>query len=385
MDLKLKPGVSIALFSSLLVVLLTAGSRTVPEGASCGIWRGEVETVTASGAMVSTDHGQMWVSSPVLCNSVLAGDSLLILGRRNRGFISPYSIRMKEWGSPVRGIREAFRCQLETRIDNSRARGLAGGLLMGLRGMITNESAQCFRSSGTSHLLAISGLHTAAAAAAISIACGLFFGKKQISYILAVCGILVFVLISGARASTVRAGIMCTCVLVWMSRKGGRAHMLSFWWIALLVNVFIMPEVISDRGAWMSYGAVLSLILLGRNFRGKAGIIFSPLAAGVTVTVALAPLTTAMYGGFAWLGPVATVISLPMMIAVMLTGILAAAGVPCSQHILTWISTVWHHILSLLSHEPIAVPGGLIWFLWVPALAGLRVFSRWNGFHRRFR
>ena len=385
MELKLKPGVSMVLFLALFIALLSAKDMEHPEGTSRGIWRGEVRTITAGGAMLSTAYGGMWVSSEALCKHVLSGDSLLVLGSRNGGFIFPFSIRAKTSQSPVRKIRAGFRSLLERRIGNSRARGLAGGLLMGLRGMITRETSDAFRNSGTSHLLALSGLHTAAAAALMMLISGFLFGKRTISYVLAVMGIAVFVVVSGARPSTVRAGIMSICALLWMSRRGGRIHILSFWWLALILSILILPDTLTDGGAWMSYGAVLSLILLGKNFSGKAGFLLSPLMAGVTVTTALAPLITSMYGGFAWLGPAATVLSLPLMTAVMLLGVLAAVGVPAAEQLLTAVSTFWHGMLGFFYHEPVTVPHDLMWFLWVPALTALRVFSRWNGFHRRFR
>ncbi len=385
MDLKLKPSSSIVLFLVLLIALLYVNTGEQPAGASDGIWRGEVTTVTALGAMVSTSCGNLWVSSEDICRHALSRDSLLVLGRRNTRFISPFSIRVKPWDSPVRRIRAGIRSLLERRIGNCRSRGLAGGLLMGLRGMITKETADSFRNSGTSHLLALSGLHAAAAAAFILLINGLLFGKRSVSYVLAACGIVFFVVISGARASTVRAGIMSVCALLWISRRGGKLDILSLWWLSLAMSILIMPGTLTDRGAWMSYGAVLSLILLGKNFRGKAGIIISPLMAGITVTTALAPLITSMYGGFAWLGPLATVLSLPLMITVMFLGVLTAAGLPAAEQLLNAVSGFWHGMLEFFCHEPVAMPPALMWFLWVPALTGLRIFSRWNGFHRRFR
>lgn len=335
--------------------------------------------------MISSPEGDQWVSSSIVSETALRGDSLLVLGRGGNGFVSPFAVRLKPSDSPVRIVRAGFRSVLEDRIDNPEARGLTGGLLMGLRGMIAPETAEAFKSSGTSHLLALSGLHTAAAAAMMTLISGLFFGRRPVSALTAAAGIAVFVVLSGARPSTVRAGIMSVCALLWMTRRGGRPDLLSFWFLALAASVSAIPETLFDRGAWMSYGAVLSLIFLCKTFRGFWGFVLSPLFAGITVTAALAPLITDMYGGFAWLGPTATVVSLPFMIGVMILGAAAAAGVPMTERALTEVSTLWHGILGRLAHEPVSLPWILMWPLWLAALVLLRVVSRWNGFHRRFR
>ena len=385
MELRLKNEVKAALFPLLAAAVMVSGNEEHPEGVSNVVCRGEVTTVTARGAMLSTASGSRWVSSPAVCSTALRGDSLLVLGSENGRFIAPLSIRHKPSGSPVRFFRASFRSLLIKRIADNKARGLAGGLLMGLRGMITEETAQVFRNSGTSHLLALSGLHTATAAAVMMLLSSLIFGRRPVSSILAVTGIVLFVLLSGTRPSTVRAGIMSVCAVLWISRKGGRADILSFWWLALGLSILLVPETLSDRGAWMSYGAVLSLILFGKNFRGKAGFFLSPLFAGVTVTVALAPLTTSMYGGFAWLGPIATLVSLPLMTAVMFLGAASASGIPWASPALSAVSDFWHGLLGLFSHSPVNLKWNHLWLLWISALVLLRIFSRWNGFHRRFR
>lgn len=385
MDINMKPWVKTVLFLLLAAILIQSRDKEPSVGARLGIWRGKVTTVTASGAMITTSLGTQWVSSNTLSAVLLRGDSLLVLGTGRGRFITPYSIRVKKSASPIRDIREKFMSLLYDRIEDDEARGLAAGLLMGLRGMITQDTSEVFRNSGTSHLLALSGLHTAIAAGIMLLVSRLFFGKKPVSYILAAAGVVFFVLLSGARASTVRAGIMSTCVILWMCWRGGRADLLSFWWLALILSSALMPETLTDKGAWMSYGAVLSLIFFGRSFRGKASFVLSPLFAGITVTAAMAPLIIHIYGGFAWLGPTATVLSLPMLIAVMCLGVLSAAGIPGAQTILAGVTSLWHEMLRYLSHSPLSIDWKVLWPLWAGALLLLRVFSCWNGFHRRFR
>ena len=385
MEVKLKTHVTALLLLALAGGMAVAAGTKAPEGRSEGVVRGRVVTVTSRGALLSTARGDVWVSSAALSRTALRGDSLMVLGSSRGMFLSPLAIRLKPGSSPARSVRAGFRSLLERRVEDPASRGLAGGLLMGLRGTITPGTARAFRSSGTSHLLALSGMHTALAAAVFTLLSRLLFGRRGISWLLSMAGTVLFVMVSGARPSTVRAGIMCCCALLWMWRMGGRSHTLSFWLAAAGVSLVFVPGTICDRGAWLSYGAVLSLILLGKSFRGPGGFILTPLWAGVTVTVALAPLVNSMYGGVSWLGPAATVVSIPLMTAVMALGAAAAAGIPLASTGLSWTAGVWISILDALAHEPIHLAPEKLWPLWAAALLGLRVVSRWNGFHRRFR
>ncbi|MCK5785463.1 MAG: ComEC/Rec2 family competence protein [Candidatus Sabulitectum sp.] len=374
-----------ALFIALVVLLITRGEYHNYEGTSHGVWRGELTTVTARGGMLSTTDGNFWVSDGSLCRHSLKGDSMIVLGHRRGMFVSPFSTRLKLSASPFASLRRLYRERLVETITHRSARGLTGGLLMGLRGMIPCSTADAFKRSGTAHLLALSGLHTGIVALVLLFLSRLLMGKGILSGWLVVLGIALFVTLSGGRASTVRAGIMASFAVLWMTHRGGKLHLLSVWWTALLLSLIFLPGTLEDRGAQMSYGAVLSLILLGKNLKGKHSALISPFYAGVVVTVSLAPLMSSVYGGFSYLGPVATVISLPFMLAMMAIGLLASLGVNQLNILLEIISSVWVTILQAFNHSPVSLPGTVLYPLWGILVLGLRVFSRWNRFNRRFR
>ena len=369
----------------LLILFLTVRPQTVNNGYSHGVWRGKLTTVTAKGGMLSTGTGNYWVASSLLAGEVLRGDSLLVLGYRSGMFITPFGIRSKLSRSPVSRIRRSYRDRLLNTISDSVARGLTGGLLMGLRGSIPAGTASVFKQSGTSHLLALSGLHTGIVALVLLYLTKLVLGKGILSGWAAVTGIVAFTVLSGGRASTVRAGIMASSVVLWLSYRGGGVHLLTLWWAALAVSLVISPGILSDRGAQMSYGAVLSLIVFGGNPRGRFSVILAPLYAGITVTVCLAPLITAVYGGFSWTGPVATAVSLPFMLMVMALGFTGSAGLTQVSVLLNPVAHLWMQTLELFQCTPVSLSPGIMYPVWVFLLVCLRIISRWNRFNRRFR
>jgi len=374
------------IFSVVLsILLIVTEEEGVSFGTSHGVWRGQLTTVTARGGMLSTREGNLWVSHRSLAVLSLKGDSLIVFGRRNGMFISPFSLRLKSSSTLLSQIRRRFKNRLISTIQDPVSRGLTGGLLMGFRGLIPVNTATAFKQSGTSHLLALSGLHTGIIALILLFAARKLFGKGILSGLLAVLGIALFVALSGGRASTVRAGIMASCAVLWMSFRGGKLNLLTVWWFALIISLIFLPGTLKDKGAQMSYGAVLSLIILGANLRGRHSAIYSPLYAGVIITVSLAPLMTSIYGGISWLGPVATIISLPFMLSVMALGFLSFIGITGISILLKPISHFWVEILQLLSHDPLTVPQHILYPIWGILLVGLRVFSKWNRFNRRLR
>lgn len=373
------------LFVALSLLLLARGEEESCEGASHAIWRGELTTVTAKGGMLSTLRGNFWVSDKSLAQLSLKGDSVIVIGYRRGMFISPFSTRIKLSCSAFSFLRRQYRNRLFQTISDPVSRGLTGGLLMGLRGLIPLKTSDAFKQSGTSHLLALSGLHTGIIALVLLFLARAIMGRGILPGWLTVFGILLFAALSGGRASTVRAGIMASFAVLWITHRGGKLHLLTVWWTALLLSMIFLPGTLEDRGAQMSYGAVLSLILFGRKVRGRHSAILSPLYAGVVVTISLAPLMISVYGGFSWLGPAATVVSLPFMLAVMALGFLSSLGLLQLSVPLDAVSGIWVSVLEIFSHTPLSLPGYLLYPLWGILLPGLRIFSRWNGFNRRFR
>jgi ComEC/Rec2-related protein len=382
--MELKTGVIAVLFLLLSILLLIDREEAVDENASHGVWRGEITILTARGGMISTSSGKFWVSDGSLCVLALEGDSLLVLGHRRGMFISPFSIRLKQSESVISRVRKAYVERLYETIHDPAARGLTGGLLMGLRGMIPQSVVVAFRNSGTSHILSISGLHTGLVAGILLVIARTVLGKGIVSAWVAIAGIAVYVLLSGSMPATVRSGIMSSFTVMFLVYKGGKVHLLTVWWLALLLSLTYLPETLHDKGAQMSYGAVLSLILFGKNIKGKLSFILSPLYAGIAVTIGIAPLVSSVYGGFSLMGPPATVASIPFMLAVMFLGFVSSLGLYPASVVLEVVSDLWIIVLNLFCDSPREMNTNLL-PVWGLLILCIRVFSKWNGFQKRFR
>lgn len=368
---------------------LYSTSGVNPDCASAaGVWRCRVETTTTGGALLVTAAGNtVWASDRELAQSVSRGDSVIIIGSLNDGFMET-SI-FQPFPSPLLQdrLRKAVTISLAGKITSRETSSLVSALLVGERGEVPLSVRGLFRDTGTSHLLALSGLHVGILSALMLILFRKLFGKGWLSIFAVILITFIYVFVSGARASTVRAGVMLLVVLALWHSSGRTPELLFVWSVAVIIlSVFSKGDVLNDTGAQMSFGAVLSLIILGRNWSGKAGRILSIAYAGLVVSIALAPLVSFRYGGFSPVAPLATVISVPFMIGTMITGFLTLLWPFASVASLLseWVVFIWLAILEILRSDRFIFQEWMFWF-WPICLIALWLSSRRRGFLLRFR
>jgi competence protein ComEC len=152
---------------------------------------------------------------------------------------------------------------------------LIGGLLYGDRAGLSKELTENFNRVGLSHIIAVSGYN-------ISIICSvlmsllIFIGLyRRQAFWIAVIGIILFVLFTGASSSAVRAGIMGGVVLLgqYVGRPSKAVGALVF---AGTVMVFANPFILFwDAGFQLSVAATAGILLLA----GNGGVIRTTLSA----------------------------------------------------------------------------------------------------------
>ncbi len=133
------------------------------------------------------------------------------------------------------------------------------GILLGSRSQMPEEIKEKFARTGTTHILAISGYNITIVASIIS-GFFLFFFKRQRAFWFSVLGILIFVVLTGAQASVVRAAIMG--VLLLFAQKEGRlygSHNAII--LAAAAMILVNPNILRyDIGFQLSFLATMGLI-----------------------------------------------------------------------------------------------------------------------------
>lgn len=360
----------------------------LPEGP---IYKGTVTAVTASGAMLETAGGaHLWVPGRFATRGLMRGDAMEVAGWRSGRFISPSLLRTEAGGGAVRRLRGRLALLLEQRLSPVLVSATAQTLLLGYRGRMPRRARESFRNGGVTHLLAVSGMHVGMVAAMALLLLRRALGRGWAT-VLTACGIVIlYAALTGLRPSAVRAAVMACAALVWMRSAGGSPGLLWLWGAAAAVVLAGDPGSVFDTGAQMSFGAVLALILAGRSFRFRPrplAWVADGLYAGLVVTVALAPLVSATYGDMRPLGPLLTVVSLPLVMAVMVLALPAAIPVvgPPFGRLLEWVVWAWSRAVEGISGGGVEVAGRGWLLAWGLALALLLLAGRWRGLHRRLR
>ncbi|MFA7216483.1 MAG: ComEC/Rec2 family competence protein [Candidatus Paceibacterota bacterium] len=116
-------------------------------------------------------------------------------------------------------IKSLFTASIEKVIPEPES-SLLGGLLLGAKRSLGKDLLDKFNRVGVSHIVVLSGYNIAIVAK--SIMSSLYFLPRQISLLSGVFGIILFIILSGAGTSAVRAGVMILLVL--FLEKTNREH-----------------------------------------------------------------------------------------------------------------------------------------------------------------
>lgn len=278
------------------------------------------------------------------------------------------------------------------------------GLLVGARRGIPDSLLEAFNRTGTTHIIAISGYNITIVAAVVLAACRTLIGRKR-AFWLVLIALVVFVIITGAQASVVRAAIMG--VLVLLARQLGRASQITnAFFLAAVIMILINPLVLrDDAGFQLSFLATAGLIYLSprleRMFRFVPAVfgLRESLTATVSATIMTLPLIAVQFDRISIVAPLVNMLILPFIPLAMALGFGAVLAAliwwPLGQvigwlvwlvleYIITLVSWFAHWSMSTIgsgSLSPIAATvafallARLIWRrleLWRPLPAGFR-------------
>ena len=199
------------------------------------------------------------------------------------------------------------------------------GILLGARQNIPDDLTAAFKSTGTTHILAISGYNITIISEMILLGLVWFFRRKT-SFWISVVVIILFVILTGASASVVRAAVMG--LILSFANGYGRLYdpknsILLTGGIMVFANPFIL---IFDVGFQLSFGAVLGLIYLYPFLDSKLnklpdlGGLKELILMTVSAQISVMPLLLYYFGSFSAVALPTNILILPFVPAAMLAG-----------------------------------------------------------------
>ena len=251
-------------------------------------------------------------------------------------------------------LRDALSAKIKRALPADKS-ALALGILLGDKSDFTKEFSRRINKSGLAHIAALSGYNVAILSVYFSGAVGFLILHRGWRLIVTSAAILLFIIMTGASASLVRAGIMGIVGLI--LKSGGRITDTKFpiIWTAFFMVVADPKVLLFDRGFELSFAALLGLVYLEPVLKKRVGKI---LRAGesawtgwkevavqtVSAELAVAPLVAIFFRQFSPWAVLSNIAVLPTIpLAMFLTFLTALAGFASSS-----LSLIFSWPLSIL-------------------------------------
>lgn len=250
--------------------------------------------------------------------------------------------------------------------------GVLQGLAIGDTSAMQAEQWRVFAATGTTHLMAISGLHIGMVAmlAAWAGGCIVRWRRAQPLGLTAMHGqvlaglsaAVIYSVLAGLSIPTQRTLVML-CIyfgLRWWRRTQAIGRSLS---LALIIILLLDPFATLAVGAWLSFVAVLVILMATSGRLVREGVIASFSRVQWAVTIGLIPVLLLSFGNLSLVAPVANVLAIPLftllIVPTVLVGTLAAMidpalGAPLLRLPLLLLDAGWP-VLEWLARQPLAV------------------------------
>ncbi len=291
-------------------------------------------------------------------------------------------------------LRARIALRIADGVADPHTAGLITALSVGITSGVSTDQWRVFNATATTHLVAISGLH-------VTLFALLAFGVARVAWrwlripgierepfaiLLGLCAAGGYSLLAGFSVPTQRTWLMLAIFA--MARLGARQVGASRTWSMALIAVLLL-DVFAPLGAgfWLSFVAVGVLLLMDTSSLVRETRLRAFLRLQLAVTLALAPLTFAVFGGVSVVGVAVNLVAIPVVsfgfVPLVLAGALAALLIPAASpyvfalaaglHDLLWPLLVWAADLDGAQwrvHPP-------AWWFAFAAPAALLLLLRW--------
>ncbi len=247
-------------------------------------------------------------------------------------------------GNPVILMLSRLKHAFEEKIDAALPEPHAGflkGLLLGERAGLPAHVTADFQIAGVGHIVALSGYNITIVGRSLMDVLLLLTVPFTASFWVAIAGITLFIAMTGAAASTVRAGIMGILLLV-AEREGRMYRMTNALVFAAAAMIAYNPYLLRfDAGFQLSFLATVGILYLaprleyrmggadGSGFTRKPGggriisRIRKTLAETLSAQIMVLPLIISLFGRVSLISPVANILILAAVPYAMAAGFTA--------------------------------------------------------------
>ena len=295
-------------------------------------------------AQVNGYRGQTWIDAEKWQHSSVSLSSLSML-QRTRLFAMKWREKL------IRSF------PLEEKDDSSQM-AIIAAMTLGDKSALSETTKELFSTTGSSHVLALSGLHLGILYAILLF---VFPRKKMrvLSQMLIVLSIWAYVLLTGMSTSLVRSATMCTILSI-ISLTNRSVFSLNSLAFAAIILLVVNPLSLWDVGFQLSFASVLAILLVfgwlqswgffPRTLAQKAISMFVILP--IAAQIGTFPLVMYHFGRFSSYFLLSNLVVVPMAMVVLYGVLLAFVCSPIhGLHlaIFRWLSQLVEWLQSILS------------------------------------
>lgn len=242
------------------------------------------------------------------------------------------------------------------------------GLLIGQKDNIQEDIIKSFRTANLSHILAVSGAHTSYIILGLTYIITKSKAPRRIGYIITIIILLVFIIITGASYSVIRACIMS---IITISAK--LFYKKENFFISICVSLFIIliqnPFAINDIGLKLSFLGTIGIIVFNKNiteFFIRIKIkenIAKVLSLTFSAQLMIMPITILNFNTFSLTFFISNILASPLLGIIIILGFIAIFVSfvlnPISK-ILFFVLNLFLELLIFISEIVTKIPGSSI-------------------------
>ncbi len=279
---------------------------------------------------------------------------------------------------PVLVTRDAISGTIRAALGERPATGIVAGLSVGLQDALTTAQWRELARSGTSHLMAISGMHIGmfALVAGWVVARiqrlrqrrGALGTARDAAVVAGSLAALAYASLAGWSVPTQRTAIMIAIVALALRarRRVGSADALAAGAIAVLA---IEPLAPLSVGFWLSFGAVASILLVTSGQLARPGVARGYAQSQWAVTAGLVPVLVGSFGTVSLVSVGVNFLAIPLYTLVVVPAVLLATALVLAAPAAGSVALAGVAWLIEATWPLIAVPAAWPWATW--GVAGL--------------
>ena len=262
----------------------------------------------------------------------------------------------------------------ESMIDNAnknmpqRTANLLLGILIGEKNNIQEDIVESFRTANLSHILAVSGAHTSYIILGITYLISKSKTPKRIGYIITIIIMLLFIIITGATYSVIRACIMAIVVIGAKICYRKESFVTSIC-ISLIIILIQNPFAINDIGLKLSFMGTIGIIIFNKNIKDlfiklkTKDKIAEALSITFSAQLMIMPITILNFNTISLTFFISNILASPLLGAIIILGFIAIFISfilnPISK-IIFFILNIFLELLILISKIATKIPGSAI-------------------------